>query len=1231
MECFGQGARSDSSRSPFLFFFAKVAFAADGRHFLMYGKPVQILSGSVHYFRILPELWKNRLTTMKAAGLNTVQTYVEWSSHEPEEGQFDFERQQELVRFLYIAHSLNLMVILRPGPYIGADRDFGGLPYWLLRNGSSIGLRSSDKKFLSYAKRYLSKVFEKVKPLLISKGGPVIMVQLENEYESYGVCDLEYMHSLRDLAWAELGRDVVLFTTDAGEFKCDRVDGVIATVNFGTADEEQGFRPQITSYHHDAPISEAGDATETFKVVRDVINEMFGLKELRELSSSRAVKSPYPLTFEQVGHAYGFMLYETRIAFQPPTRAVLQAYGIRDRGYVYQNNLRQKSQRAILVVLRYCCFQCSLFPRSYLLYSMREETFGGKLCLYYFLLLFQSLSGILSRSSSVLEIILSDVKPQQTLSILVENQGRISSGDSLLDPKGILSNVTLDGRILSGWEMRPIDLSDAASWLRDPTAIEQLRVKADDHNGGLAVYATSFALVRGLPLYDNFLLLEKWTKIPKTAQALLEFFIQRESRVTMLRDPLAHFCQEEIVLHAQECRLKLGRQSITHQDVRDMVENLVALHSLVRIYRRNAISTGRIAKCLFVCLFFLRFHQCIKKDPEVAKNLGTTIRKLIIITGEVAASLEKIAEVVVTDWVAVGDAVITKVERMKLPLPPPFSTFIPRMSDFKSIKMLGAGGFGAVYLANYRPVNFVATVKLVNTDRFSRQKQAAVDKVVASVIRNPFLVKYYACFCVKEAYVTIMEYIPGLDLMRVVTKEEYLEIDAVQIIMAQLILALEHMHLRGFVHRDIKVSNMLINPGGRVKVIDFDTVKICSGHFSKRLLRGYFRRTPFEFHDGESAGTIPYMAPEILKRKPYGRAADWWSAGVVMYKLMTGRVPFRGKTKQQLKARIIGSPLKWPRYDTHPHSATPTAKDMTFYLLKKNPIERLGSRCYGDLKTHPFFDHFNWQMLYTRTNLCDISGIQELLDADRLKGSGPDPDDTRQHLQMQDMTDVGFESQKPLLCYASRSFKKLMTASVVKDSPADESRVLPLDVVLTVNGNPLEDLTLAQARRLVTSSGDHVVLSIMAYSTYRLLTTRTDIVSLLRGMQYKTASFKRPLFSCLSTLPYGLGIINADVWDDKVKRSNTFYIVTHAKLAPVSGQPVYPGDLVSKINGLDLDKMKLEQVLGVLQAATGEVILTVMHLSPMRVQSLFLSKMHETAMTDSNVPSRTMGADIDSG
>ncbi|KAH6937532.1 hypothetical protein HPB50_001332 [Hyalomma asiaticum] len=273
------------------------------------------------------------------------------------------------------------------------------------------------------------------------------------------------------------------------------------------------------------------------------------------------------------------------------------------------------------------------------------------------------------------------------------------------------------------------------------------------------------------------MLVTLFPRIPKTATVLLEFFIKRESKVSLMRDPLSHFCQEEVVLHAQECMLKLNKQVITYQDIRDMVENLVGLHNL-----------------------------CIKKDPEVAKTLGVTVRKLIIITNDVASSLEKIAEVSVTDWMAIGDAIITKIERMKLPKPQPFSAFIPKIRDFKSVKMLGAGGFGAVYLANYRPANFVATVKLVNVDRFSRHKQAAMDKVVASVIRNPFLVKYYSCFCVKEAYVTIMEYIPGLDLMRVVTKEDYLDIDSCQIIMAQLILALEHMHLRGFLHRDIKVS-----------------------------------------------------------------------------------------------------------------------------------------------------------------------------------------------------------------------------------------------------------------------------------------------------------------------------------------------------------------------------------------------------------------------------------------
>ncbi|KAL1432623.1 hypothetical protein MTO96_012848 [Rhipicephalus appendiculatus] len=228
-----------------------------GNSFVMNGQRVQIMSGAIHYFRILPALWEDRLKTMQASGLNTIETYVEWSSHEPEPGQYDFEGQQNLVRFLNIAHRLGFMVILRPGPYICAERDFGGLPYWLLRNGSSIQLRTMDKDYIYYVDRYLIKVFEKVRPLLFRNHGPIIMdtahrsvhplttthclLQLENEYGSYEACDHNYTRHLKNLTRTHLGPDVVLFTTD-GAFdrrmiECGRVKGTLTTVDFGAGSD----------------------------------------------------------------------------------------------------------------------------------------------------------------------------------------------------------------------------------------------------------------------------------------------------------------------------------------------------------------------------------------------------------------------------------------------------------------------------------------------------------------------------------------------------------------------------------------------------------------------------------------------------------------------------------------------------------------------------------------------------------------------------------------------------------------------------------------------------------------------------------------------------------------------------------------------------------------------------------------------------------------------------------
>ncbi|KAM7304743.1 microtubule-associated serine/threonine-protein kinase 3-like [Ixodes scapularis] len=425
-------------------------------------------------------------------------------------------------------------------------------------------------------------------------------------------------------------------------------------------------------------------------------------------------------------------------------------------------------------------------------------------------------------------------------------------------------------------------------------------------------------------------------------------------------------------------------------------------------------------------------------------------------------------------------------------------------------------------------------------------------------------------------------------------------------------------------------TRILILPGGRIKVIDFDTTKVCNGHFTKHPLRGYFRRTPFEFHDGESAGTIPYMAPEILKRRPYGRSADWWSVGIVMYKLMTGRVPFRGKTKQMLRERIITAPLKWPRVEEHKHSATTPAKDMTYRMLKKNPVERLGSVNYNELKTHPFFDRFNWRVLYTNTDLCDIPSIAEILKSNAEKGGkGGDPEDKRRHQRIEEMIDVTNETQKPLLCYSSSSFKKLMTKAVENQSPAQRAQVLPLDVILAVNGVSLADASVDKVNKLVASSADKIVLSVMTSSSYRVLTTQRDALSLVRNAQKETVVLSSAPTSHGGNRPCGLGILDVNVMDDKNKQRVRLFVLTHANVTSKNMKMVYPGDVVTHVDGTSLDVLSRDQVLQLLSTAKKEVTLTVVPLSPMRAKRIIISKFHETAMTDTNVASKSTGANIE--
>lgn len=204
------------------------------------GRPFQIIGGDLHYFRVLPEYWADRLLRAKALGLNTIQTYVPWNMHEPSSQNWYFEGIANIESFLKLTQELGFLVMLRAGPYICAEWDLGGLPAWLLAIEPALKLRSSDPVYLHLVRRWWGVLLPKIIPFLYENGGPVIMVQVENEYGSFGD-DKTYLRHLATLARGHLGKDVILYTTDGGtkdtlEKGTIPEEGVYAAVDFSTGE-----------------------------------------------------------------------------------------------------------------------------------------------------------------------------------------------------------------------------------------------------------------------------------------------------------------------------------------------------------------------------------------------------------------------------------------------------------------------------------------------------------------------------------------------------------------------------------------------------------------------------------------------------------------------------------------------------------------------------------------------------------------------------------------------------------------------------------------------------------------------------------------------------------------------------------------------------------------------------------------------------------------------------------
>jgi len=187
-------------------------FRLDSVDFLLDGKPFQIISGEIHYSRIPRDYWKHRIQMVKAMGCNTVATYVFWNHHEKREGEFDFTTGNRDIRhFLETAQNEGMWVLFRPGPYSCGEWDLGGIPPYLL-SIPDIKLRCMDETYMAAVERYINKMADLLRPYLVTNGGPVLMVQLENEYGSYGN-DRNYMKRLKEL-WEQNDIDVPFYTSD---------------------------------------------------------------------------------------------------------------------------------------------------------------------------------------------------------------------------------------------------------------------------------------------------------------------------------------------------------------------------------------------------------------------------------------------------------------------------------------------------------------------------------------------------------------------------------------------------------------------------------------------------------------------------------------------------------------------------------------------------------------------------------------------------------------------------------------------------------------------------------------------------------------------------------------------------------------------------------------------------------------------------------------------------------
>ncbi len=459
-------------------------FTTGDKTFLLNGKPFIVKAAEVHYPRIPRPYWEHRIQMCKALGMNTVCIYVFWNIHEQQEGQFDFTGNNDVAEFCRIAQKNGMYVIVRPGPYVCAEWEMGGLPWWLLKK-KDIKLRERDPYFMERVKIFEEKVGEQLKPLTIQNGGPIIMIQVENEYGSYGE-DKPYVSEIRDCLRGIYGKELSLFQCDwSSNFEKNGLDDLTWTMNFGTgANIDQQFRrlgelrpnaPKMCSEFWSGWFDKWGARHET-RPAKDMVE---GMDEMLSKGIS------FSLYMTHGGTSFGHWAGANSPGFAPDVTsydydAPINEYGhatpkfweLRKMMQKYSDKKLPNVPKAPMPIITIPKLELKEFapfmtamtkpvngaPKTFeemdmgwgtMMYSTRlpeitsQSVLSGEFHDFAQVFIDKKYIGKIDRVKNEKSLTIPAVKKGAELIIIVEGMGRINFGRAIKDFKGIVGNVTL--------------------------------------------------------------------------------------------------------------------------------------------------------------------------------------------------------------------------------------------------------------------------------------------------------------------------------------------------------------------------------------------------------------------------------------------------------------------------------------------------------------------------------------------------------------------------------------------------------------------------------------------------------------------------------------------------------------------------------------------------------------------------------------------------------------------